>query len=285
MEFMPDCYPCAMRQGVSAAKISGGDVSFQHTCLREVAKILSSTSTPVTPPEVGERIYKTISVLSHNPDLFRAEKKKQNSEAMAILPGLRKMIREARNPLEMAARLAIAGNVVDLGANEDFDLEKSVSEAAQGGVSFEAFEDFAGAISKSGSILYIADNCGEIVFDRLFIETIADSFPKAQITVGVRSKPIINDVTEVEAREVGIDSVARILPTGSEMPGTLLSKTTAEFKELFFGVDLVIAKGQGNWETIESPQREVYFLFKVKCPTVAEMTGVSIGTPLIFKKP
>lgn len=285
MEFMPDCYPCAMRQGVSAAKMSGRDVSFQHACLRKVSKILSSIETPVTPPEVGERIYKIISLLAHNPDLFRTEKEKQNSEALAFLPGLRKMVRKARNPLEMAAKLAIAGNAVDLGANEDFDLEKSIGRAIRESSSTEVFEELAAAVSTSGSMLYIADNCGEIVFDRLFIETILESFPKARITVGVRSKPIINDVTEVEAREVGIDSVARVLPTGSEMPGTLLSKTTAEFKELFFGADLVIAKGQGNWETIENPRREVYFLFEAKCSTVAEMTGVSIGTPLVLKEP
>jgi len=284
MKVLPECYVCAMRQALSACRLASDDVDFHHRAMWAAADHLArSASRDITPPEAGEGLYRMIREMSGNPDPFEDQKRKQNDAVMEIVPWLRDTVAAADDPLLMAVRLAIAGNVVDPGAQASFDLEKSVLEATHGESDLEHYPAFASALDRAGDVLLVADNCGEIVFDRVLIETMLESREGLAVTVAVRAGPIINDVTEKEARDVGIDGLARIISSGSEMPGTVLERTTAEFREAFEGADLVISKGQGNWETLEDCEREAFFMFQAKCPAVAAMNSCSEGSLLLLR--
>lgn len=282
MEFLPECFACAMRQALSAARLVSDDESFHYRCLIEAAKILTGAQRDMTPPQMGERIYGMVRRLSGNLDPFGEQKKEQNRVVEALLPWLRETVAAAGDPLLMAVRLAIAGNIVDPGAQESFDLERSVMEAVTGEAGLEAYPVFVEALDRAKTVLYIADNCGEIVFDKVLIETIVHT-RDVDITLAVRDVPIINDVTEEDARQVGMQDLCSIVPSGSKMPGTYLPRTSERFRDLFYSADLVISKGQGNWETLEDCDREVFFLFQVKCPVVARVKDCEEGRPLLTR--
>ncbi|MBN2168890.1 MAG: DUF89 family protein [Actinobacteria bacterium] len=280
MKFLPDCYSCVMRQASSAAKLVSDDRSFQDECMRETAGILSRDNREMTPPAIGELMYHRICEISGNQDPFKRQKEKQNDAASKLLPWLRETVNAASDPLLMAVRIAIAGNVVDPGAHESFDLESTVMEAVVSKLNLDAYPLFRRNIENAHTILHIADNCGEIVFDRVLVETIL-SLLDVRIVVAVRDVPIINDATMKDAAEVGMTNLCRVISSGSRMPGTSLSRTTPEFQELFRNSDLVISKGQGNWETLEDCDRDLYFMFQVKCQPVSVVTGCSIGQPVL----
>lgn len=273
-----------MRQALSAARLVTDDENSQHRYLQEASRILSEIDVKMTPPHVGEKIYGMVSELSGNPDPFREQKKEQNRVAQQLLPWMRETLALAGDPLEMAVRLSIAGNVVDPGAQESFDLERSVMKAVDSEGSLESYPALREKVKGAGSILFIADNCGEVVFDRVLIETMLE-MSDASITVAVRDKPIINDVTRTEAAEVGLDDFCRVISSGMEMPGTYLPRCSDEFLKIFESADLVIAKGQGNWETLEDCDRELFFLLQAKCRAVAEVYDCEVGQPLLIHKP
>jgi damage-control phosphatase, subfamily I len=276
-----------MRQALAAARLVSGDEDFHHECMVETARLLVGARRDMTPPEGGEKFYRMIRERSGKPDPFRAQKKKQNEVVEALLPWLRRTVASADDPLLMAVRLAIAGNAVDPGAQESFDLEKSVMEAVEGEAGLEAYPALAERLDSAGTVLVIADNCGEIVFDRVLIETMRERAAGArrdlEVVLAVRAEPIINDVTMVEADELGFDEICTVISSGSGMPGTVFGRTTVEFQQVFASADLVISKGQGNWETLEDCDREVFFLFQAKCPAVAAINRCREGQPLLLK--
>jgi len=284
MKVLPECYVCAMRQALSACRLVSDDVDFHHRAMWAAADHLARTaSRDITPPEAGEGLYRMIREMSGSPDPFAEQKREQNDVVLEILPWLRDTVAAADDPLLMAVRLAIAGNVVDPGAQASFDLEESVIEATEGEGRQEHYPAFTDSLGRAGNVLLIADNCGEIVFDRVLIETMREAREGLDVTVAVRAGPIINDVTEKEARDVGIDRLARIISSGSEMPGTVLERTTDEFREAFESADLVISKGQGNWETLEDCEREAFFMFQAKCPVVAAVNSCREGSLLLLR--
>jgi damage-control phosphatase, subfamily I len=273
-----------MRQAVSAARLATDDVYLQHQCATEAGRIISRTTMDMTPPEAGEELYAAVRRICGVDDPFGEQKQKQNRAVEDLLPWLRETVANADDTLGMAVRLAIAGNAVDPGAQESFDLEQSVTEAVGQEDDLADLPALKAAIAAADNVLLVADNCGEIVFDLVLLEALRDA-GCSRLTVAVRSGPIINDVTAIEAREVGIDGVAEIIESGMVMPGTLLSRATPEFIDAFEGADLVISKGQGNWETLEDCEREVFFLLQAKCTGVAQMKGCRVGQPLLIHEP
>lgn len=281
MKLAGDCYVCAMRQALSAARLVSDDEGFHHRCLIESAGMLAAADPDMTPPELGEGIYRAVRELSGDPDPFRDQKLEQNRAVEAILPWLRETVSSATDPLLAAVRLAIAGNAVDPGAQESFDLEGSVALALEGSAQLAAYPRLRKVLRHGGTVLLVADNCGEIVFDRVLIETMLGA-ADFEVVLAVRGGPIINDVTMVEARELGMDRLCTVISSGMEMPGTVLERATPEFTDTFDRADVVISKGQGNWETLEDCPREVFFLLQAKCPVVAGINRCSPGEPLLL---
>jgi uncharacterized protein with ATP-grasp and redox domains len=283
MKILPDCYVCAMRQALAAARLVSDDPEVHYRVLEEAAGHLTRGGRDITPPEAGEGLYRMVRELSGNDDPFATMKRRQNDAVMDILPWLRDTIAGADDPVLMAVRLAIAGNTVDPGAQASFNLENSIMQAVEGERDLDRYPAFAESLSGAKKVLLVADNCGEAVFDLALIETMQEARGgEIDVTVAVRSAPIINDITEVEAREIGLDRLARIIESGSEMPGTVLLRTTDEFREAFDSSDLVISKGQGNWETLEDSEREVFFMFQAKCPAVAAVNDCPEGALLLL---
>ncbi len=271
-----------MRQALGAARLVSDDLEFQNEVMVRTAGLLAGAPREGTPPEGGELFYRMIRELSGIPDPFREMKVRQNEVVSTLLPWMRETVACADDPLLMAVRLAIAGNAVDPGARESFELEKSVMEAVEGEVGLEVYPEFLERLAGSRRVLIIADNCGEIIFDRVLIEKMIEG-REIEVTLAVRGGPIINDVTMVEAEELGLGELCELISTGLEMPGTVVARAAPEFRDAFRDADLVISKGQGNWETLEEEDREIFFMFQAKCPAVAAFLGCPEGHPLLLK--
>ena len=214
-------------------------------------------------------------------DPYRAVKDRFNRMALDMLPELAGVVKQAADPLEMALRLAIAGNVIDLGVNGEItedEARRCIQDALDGpfGGDVDAFRQ---AVSMATNILYLADNAGEIVFDRLLIEQL----PSVRLTLAVRGRPILNDATMADAWTAGLCDIVKVIDNGSDVPGTILGDCSEAFRQQFAEADLIIAKGQGNFETLSDETADIYFLFKVKCPVIARHIGLPVGTHVLAR--
>ncbi len=276
-----DCIPCILRQSLDAARLVTPDTSLHEAILRETLLACAQTGYDQPPPMLAARVHRRLRALSGVDDPYAEIRREQNRMALALLPELEARIVAADDPFRLAVALAIAGNIIDLGVKGDVtksDVRESIEAALKNEITGN-FGEFHTAVQRAERILYLADNAGEIVFDRLLIERL----PRDRVVMAVRGAPVINDVILSDAEQCGIDSLVRVVSNGSDAPGTVLSECSAEFKELFDSADLIIAKGQGNFETLSGTDAQVYFLFKVKCRLVAEHTKLPLGAHVLLR--
>ena len=276
-----DCIPCFVQQALTAARHVSGDPEVQKQIVQEVLARIGAINFNTSPPLMGQFFHRRLREITGIRDLYQAEKEKQNRLALNLLPDLKTRIDTAKDPLLLAVRLAIAGNIIDLGANGNLTVaavQDAVNQALTEPLVGE-WEEFRQALGKARNILYLADNAGEIAFDRLLIEQISP----ARVTLVVRGAPVINDATILDARAVGLHEIVKIIDNGSDAPGTVLNDCNPEFVRRFAAADLIIAKGQGNYETLSDEPRNIFFLFKVKCPVIATHLGQPLGTQILLK--
>lgn len=234
-----------------------------------------------SPPEIAQRIHRRLREITGMADPYRKVKDRWNCTMLELLPTLRAKIESASDPLLMAARLAIAGNVIDLGINGNLteeDVRQALDEALVAPF-FGEQDKFRQAVANAQSILYLADNAGEIALDRLLAEQISPE----RVTFAVRGTPVINDATLIDARTVGLDQIIEVIDNGSDAPGTILRDCHPEFRRRFAAADLIIAKGQGNFETLNTESGNLFFLFKVKCPLIADHINQPLGTQMLVQ--
>lgn len=224
----------------------------------------------LTSPEVIEQVMEKIIETFQNPDPFKLIKAEQNKKGLELYPHLQQLIQESTDPLFTAVQLAIQGNFIDLMVSDrSTDVEKALGQELQHPIDEKAFLSFRDKLKKARLLVYLGDNSGEIVFDRILIETI-QSFVDLEVIFVVRSFPSLNDVTLKEAEQVGMDQVARVISNGLEapVPGTILYRCSSEFRELFRNSDLIISKGGGNFDTLEAEKnhsKDITFLLLSKC--------------------
>ena len=249
--------------------------------MQALLHLLGGMDMDLSPPVLAQRIHRRLRELTGVEDPYRAAKDQQNRMALNFLHELKGEIGAASDPLAMAVRLSIAANIIDLGAKtglaeEDVlpALTRAVKEPVVGDM-----EGFRKAVTQAHRILYLADNAGEIVFDRLLIEQLSP----ARVTLAVRGKPVINDATIADARAAGLHELVEIIDNGSDAPGTILADCSRDFTRRFTEADLILAKGQGNFETLSDESRNIYFLFKVKCPVIAAQVGLPAGTHVLVR--
>lgn len=278
-----DCIPCFVRQALEAARMVSADAAVHEQVLREVLRWSSEMDMSQPPPAMGQRIHRLIRSLTGMDDPYRPAKERQNLMALQLLSEMREEIAAAADPFAMAVRLAIAGNVIDMGVNGEVNeadvrasLRRALDEPCSGDM-----EGFRRSVADSGSIMFLADNAGEIVFDRLLIEQMGPE----RVTLAVRGGPVINDVTRVDARAAGLPESLAVVDNGSDAPGTLLPDCSDDFRRRFAAADMVVAKGQGNYETLSRERRGIHFLFKAKCPMIAEHAGVKLGSHTLLCPP
>jgi hypothetical protein len=267
-----DCIPCFFDQALRAGRIATNDEKLLKHILDELGLMLNSISLESSPPEIGRLIYQKVSEITRNPDPFRELKRENTQQALALYPSLKEIIDRSSDSLLTAIRIAIAGNVIDFGAKTTFDIDATIEEILEKDFSIFDYTAFKRFLTKSKQVLYIGDNAGETVFDRLLIE----QMNKPVIYV-VREAPIINDATFDDAVMAGIDKAATIISSGTDAPGTILSTCSPEFKQILEQADFVIAKGQGNYEALSNENRSIFFLLIIKCKILADDIGVTKG--------
>ncbi len=269
-----ECLPCFLRQALYAARLSTPDVHLQRQILHKVARLLPELDLGSTPPENSILVYETIARLSACPDPFLDLKRTSNQRARELLPRLRAIVAEASDPMRVAIRLAMAGNVIDYGAHQDFDLNQAVDDCLVREPAINHYHLLQEDLRTARTALYLGDNCGELVFDGLVLERL-----KQEVTLAVKQRPIINDALVADALSCGLNRLAKVIDNGLACPGTPVPRCSPEFQKAFAAADLIIVKGQGNFETLSETRAPLYFLLMVKCQVVAEHITALTGLP------
>lgn len=281
MKIYFDCIPCFIRQALDSVCLATDDEAVHEQVLRKVLQAASEMDLRESPPAMGQYIHRLIRKLTGEIDPYREIKDHFNQLALGLYPNLKARIEGSANPMEMALKLAIAGNVIDFGVNSQLE-EASVYESIEHALisPFDGnVEEFSDAVSRADNILYLADNAGEIVFDRLLIE----QMPLEKITFAVRGFPVINDATMDDARATGITELVEVIDNGADVPGTILQECNEAFRKRFHKARLIIAKGQGNYETLSEVEKDIFFVLKAKCPVIAKDLGCKIGSWVLKK--
>ena len=277
-----DCMPCFIRQALDAARMVTDDEQIHEQVLREVLCLAGNMDMRQSPPVMGQQIHRVIRKLIGVQDPYLQMKDRFNKLALNMYPELRERIEASADPFETAIRLAIAGNIIDLGVDaglEESDVEKAITESSTAPLDTKALKEFRNAANQAKDILYLGDNAGEIVFDHLLIEQL----PRENITFVVKAAPIINDVIIEDAEIVGLTDIVSVIDNGSDAPGTILESCSQDFRHRFNKADLVIAKGQGNYETLSDVDKDVFFILRAKCPVIARHLGCEIGSLVLGK--
>ena len=285
MQTFLECVPCFVRQTLDAARMATDDEGIHERIMRAVLAESAEMSFSESPPRMGLKIHRLIRELSGNPDPYRELKQRFTRLALEAYDDLKERVRASDKPFETAVRLAIAGNIIDFGVlswQEDCALSRTIEDTLRRPFGVNDLKEFQEAVAKASSILYLGDNAGETVFDRILIEEL----PAERVTFVVKGGPVINDATVEDARAAGITGIVEVVDNGSDAPGTILETCSEQFRNRFDAADLIIAKGQGNYETMSDCGREqVFFLLKVKCPVIARDIGCEVGGIVVQKKP
>jgi damage-control phosphatase, subfamily I len=275
-----DCIPCFVRQAFETAKMVTDDKTIQREILKQTLEIVDNLEAYENSPQMAQHVYKIIRQLTNNDDPFKDIKKRFNDFAMQLYQPMKKKIADSKHPFETAVRLSIAGNIIDFGIKSALnfsDVEKTIELCLSEPLDKENIEHLAKAVKSAKNILYLGDNAGEIVFDKLFIEQLGPE----KVTFAVRGGPIINDITMADARIVGLTNIVKVIDNGDDSPGTILKRCSNNFKEHFQSADMIIAKGQGNYETLSEIKHNIFFILKAKCAAIARHLNCQIGQSVI----
>ncbi len=271
-----ECLPCLLRQTVEAMGLVDLDPEDREKIIREVLVKMSEMELDKTPPHLAHFIHGLIKELSDVGDPYKEIKQEFNTLALTMAPEMRRGIIHGADPFANAIKIAIAGNIIDFGPKSDLthqEVRDTVQDCLGQPLEPNKAPELEEAIRESDKILYLGDNAGEIVFDQLLLE----QMPLKKITYAVKGAPIINDATMDDAVETGLTKMVKVIHNGSDAPGTILEICSQEFLAEYRDADLIIAKGQANYETLSQVRdKKIFFLLKVKCPVIAQ----DIGCPL-----
>lgn len=286
-----DCTLCLFRQTLDAVRFATDDTTVHREVLSHVIGTVHELGLETAPPIIGQQVHRTIRRLTNNPDPYLRVKRLFNEAMMERLDTLRTRIATSSNPFETAVRLAIGGNSIDFAVSSNIDmgqldesLERALALPLCGDV-----EKLQNLISGAKKILLIADNCGEIVCDRLLVEQILRQFPDKNVTVVVRGFPIINDATYEDAEFIGLTELVPVISNGNDGLGTMLEQCSLDFFTHFDTADCILCKGLGNYETLigysrgdtRKEHQNFAFLFKAKCSFIAQFSGTTLGDHVI----
>ncbi|MFC1484411.1 DUF89 domain-containing protein [Candidatus Neomarinimicrobiota bacterium] len=280
MRSEPECLACMMNQAWNTARIVTKDPNQLREIINCAAQLIQHTDLELTPAENSKPIYEIAARVSGITDPYQELKRQSNQEALRLLPGLQKTVEQAEDRMAAALHVAVAGNIIDLGIGHTYDLREDVDVILQTPFRIDHTDMFKREILPGRTLLMLGDNAGEIIFDRILIEELLRN--EIQVTYSVKSHPIINDATLEDAETSGIAQLVPVIETGSGDIGVNFSNVSDEFMEAFQSVDLILAKGHGNFETCDTRPENIYFLLKTKCGVVARELGVEMGA-IIFK--
>jgi len=285
MELNLDCIPCLQRQALKAIREVSDDPELQEQILREVINTLIETDWHKTPPELAHKIHKIVRDKTGGIDPYKKLKKESNDIVLEIYPELKAMVKRSENPINSAIKLSIAGNIMDFGALDDFNIHETIDQVMAQEIDKENYTLFLSKLNPAKTILLFADNAGEIVFDKLLIETLLSMKNFDKISYCVKGGPVINDATIEDAKYVRIDKIKNLnfRATCNGDKGTGPIRNSSEVKSWISEHDLVISKGQGNYEGL-SQFNGIFFMLMAKCHIVAEDLGVDVGSIVLKYK-
>jgi len=274
-----DCIPCFQKQALNATRFVTDDVELQERILRRVIHLLADMDWRTTPPEMAHGVHRIVLEGCNYDDPYKNVKKRDNDIVLKWYSDLKAMVQESEEPVQTAALLSIAGNVIDYGVGVDIKLEETISRAMEKGLTVDDNEAFHKSLKKAKKLALLADNAGEIVFDKLMLETILEYYKIDNIIIAIKGAPIINDATREDAVHAGLDKIPGVefFRVGTGIPGSGAERNSKEFRDMLDGVDMVISKGQGNYEAL-SEEGGIFFLLMAKCPVVADDLGVPVGS-------
>lgn len=270
------CFTRAFEKLLAKENIS---LEAKNNFTRGIVNLYANNWSTLKSPEFAHDLHSLMKKYTNNPDPYISEKRENNDQAISLIPELDRLIRESNNSFNIALRLAIAGNIIDFAANDNFDLFATIEMALKSEFSIDHSVQLKERIERAESILYLGDNAGEIVFDKLFIKKIRHH----NLTFAVRGAPVINDATMEDAEYVGMKDVANVISNGYDAPSTVLHKSDKQFQKYFREADLIISKGQGNLEGLfELSDDRIFYLLMVKCNVIGELLKVEKDSLVVF---
>jgi len=273
-----ECVGCIVNQSARVADAIKADKELKKKLTLHVEGLSKNFSYKDTPPEIASYVYEDLAKLADKTDLYDKIKKASTEKALSFKPLLEEKLRTTDNKLLTATKIAVAGNVIDLAAQVEFDLEEELDKIFHTNFAHDDFKVFEQKLKTAKKVLVIGDNVGEHIFDYMFIETLQKLALHVEIYYMVRGNPIINDVTMLEAKVAGFDKLCNLVDSGVNTPGFVYNRATKYSQELFDSADLIISKGMGNYECLsESHRKDICFLLKVKCNVVARSLAKEVG--------
>lgn len=286
MKIHEECRPCLLRQMEMTARAAGAD----EDLVNEVAgmarcRLADMWDPECSPPEISAPLYHATARMCGTNDPYLAKKVHYTREALKYLAEFESRMSKAQDPFDLAARISIAGNVIDFGTGQekkDLEVANLMDGLLEKTLHIDDMQTLRRIASGAEKILFIGDNAGETVFDRPLLSILSRS---GKVYYGVRAGPIINDVTKTDALLAGIGLHAQIVSSGSAVPGILLQECSSEFQDLYREADLIIAKGQGNFETLTEQPKDgrLFMLFIIKCPVAARQVEGEVGDMVVMR--
>ena len=273
------CIPCILNFCLRTLNFCNVDTKQKEKLFREVVKEMANFSLEQTPAALADTATRIIKDSTGIDDPYRDEKKRQNEMALKLYPIMKEMVKHSENRIKTAITISAIGNIIDLGAQSDYNIENALQDLDRIRFAKSDLADFLKTLEVSKTLLFIADNCGEIIFDRVFLEELSD----IKKFVAVKSGPFINDVTIQDIEGTGVEKIARIIETGTSNLEFNEEDTSKEFKEIFNSADIIISKGHANFEALHGRGKNIYFLLRAKCDVVSKVIGVKTGD-FIFKR-
>jgi hypothetical protein len=278
-----DCLPCICRQTLESARMVTEDADIQKEIMKKYAQIIpEAVDKDISAPELAAEIQAYIKKISGNKDPYKKLKEKNLKEVALILDLVKNEIEQAEDSFLAALLMAAMGNSIDAGVSLDVEIEENIERALKNSFKINDYQKFLNQIESAKKMLFIADNTGEALFDKLLLEKLKNF--DLEITYAVREVPILNDITKKEALEIGIDEYADIISNGSRAPGMLMQTATPEFLKAYKEADIVLSKGQGNLEGLYQEEENIYYLLKAKCELIAKILDVEVGDFIFIYK-
>jgi len=274
MKARPACIPCQVTFALEMARRATEDEVTLGEIILESLRIIREFGLDLPPPRGAREIIQMTKRRTGVEDPYRKEKEEQNRMGLKLYEMLR-----GKATLDQALAFSAAGNIIDsIAVKEGIDPEGLLEELlrSEERFSLDGRHPFKERLSRASSLLVVGDNAGEIALDRLLVERIREEFPHLRIAYAVRGGAAINDATLEDAEEVGMRKVCEVITTGDDAPGVILEDCSHEFRERFARADLILAKGQGNFETLDGlKDPRIFFLLQAKCQTICEYLGVN----------
>ena len=271
------CIPCIMNLMESTLNKTDLDNLSRQVILDKFKLDWTKADMSLPPARTAGVIYQKLLQDIDQDDLFEPHKKSSIRESLKLYPSLKKLVEQARDPLDTAIRISALGNILDASNPNSYSMDEEIARLFDDRVRGESLEIFREKLSDADSLLLLADNAGETVFDKVLIETL-----NVPVIYAVKSAPAFDDALLADSRQAGIDKVAQLIESGTPYPGTYIPSCTPEFQDLFQVSPLVLAKGQANFETLSDNNRDIFFLLKVKCDVISKEIEYPVGS-LVLK--